>query len=69
MEEKEHLLREDRRLLGRLLGEVIRDQVGPGMLERIESIRQTAVRFRREAEGRAALEAQLNGLDDEQTLH
>jgi len=69
VEEKEHLLREDRRLLGRLLGEVIRDQAGPEMLERIETIRQTAVRFRREAEGRAALEAQLNGLDDEQTLH
>jgi phosphoenolpyruvate carboxylase len=69
VEEKEHLLREDRRLLGRLLGEVIRDQAGPEMLERIETIRQTAVRFRREAEGRSALEAQLNALDAEQTLH
>ena len=66
---KELLLREDRRLLGRLLGEVIREQVGSGMLERIETIRQTAVRFRREAEGRAELEAQLNALDGEQTLH
>ena len=66
---KEQLLREDRRLLGRLLGEVIREQVGPEMLERIEFIRQTAVRFRREANGRAELEAQLNALDPEQTLH
>jgi len=69
MEEKELLLREDRRLLGRLLGEVIREQVGPEMLERVERIRQTAVRFRREAEGKSELEAQLNALDPEQTLH
>ena len=43
VEEKELLLREDRRLLGRLLGEVIREQVGEEALERIERIRQTAV--------------------------
>ena len=48
MEEKELLLREDRRLLGRLLGEVIRSQAGATALERIERIRQTAVRFRKE---------------------
>ena len=42
--EKELALREDRRLLGRLLGEVIREQVGEAALERIERIRQTAVR-------------------------
>ena len=47
---KELLLREDRRLLGRLLGEVIRSQVGEEALERIERIRQTAVRFRKEDE-------------------
>ena len=49
------------------VGEVIREQAGPEMLERIETIRQTAVRFRREAEGRPQLEAQLNALDPEQT--
>ena len=68
-DQKEHLLREDRRLLGRLLGEVIREQVGPEMLERVERIRQTAVRFRREAEGKSELERLLNALDPEQTLH
>jgi phosphoenolpyruvate carboxylase len=68
-DQKEHLLREDRRLLGRLLGEVIREQVGPDMLERVERIRQTAVRFRREAEGKSELERLLNALDPEQTLH
>ncbi|HJS76294.1 MAG TPA: phosphoenolpyruvate carboxylase, partial [Burkholderiales bacterium] len=74
MEEKELLLREDRRLLGRLLGEVIRSQAGDAALERIERIRQTAVRFRKEDEAheggsRGELERELNSLDLEQTLH
>ncbi|HVC12518.1 MAG TPA: phosphoenolpyruvate carboxylase, partial [Burkholderiales bacterium] len=78
-EAKEHLLREDRRLLGRLLGEAIREQVGDAMLEKIERIRQTAVSFRRAESGaqpesgarevKAELEALLNALDIEQTLH
>jgi phosphoenolpyruvate carboxylase len=74
VEEKELLLREDRRLLGRLLGEVIRSQAGEEALERIERIRQTAVRFRKEDEAnegasRGELERELNSLDAEQTLH
>jgi len=73
VEEKELLLREDRRLLGRLLGEVIREQVGEEALARIERIRQTAVRFRREdlgeSSGRTELERELNALNLEQTLH
>ena len=72
-EAKEELLREDRRLLGRLLGDAIREQVGEEMLERIERIRQTAVAFRRAESGareaKATLEAQLNALNIEQTLH
>jgi phosphoenolpyruvate carboxylase len=68
-EEKESLLREDRRLLGRLLGEVIREQVGEAALERIERIRQTAVRFHREESSRAELDSQLNALGFEETLH
>jgi phosphoenolpyruvate carboxylase len=76
---KEHPLREDRRLLGRLLGEVIKEQAGTEVLERVERIRQTAVRFRRaEAdpermldahEVRSDLVAQLDALDIEHTLH
>jgi phosphoenolpyruvate carboxylase len=69
MEEKELLLREDRRLLGRLLGEVIRTQVSPDALERIERIRQTAVRFRKEESSRVELERELNALDLDQTTH
>lgn len=69
MEEKELLLREDRRLLGRLLGEVIRAQAGEEALERIERIRQTAVAFRKaEADG-GQLERELAALDQEQTLY
>jgi len=72
-EAKEQLLREDRRLLGRLLGDAIREQVGEAMLHRVEQIRQTAVAFRRTESGaqeaRAELESLLNGLDIEQTLH
>jgi phosphoenolpyruvate carboxylase len=69
VEEKELLLREDRRLLGRLLGEVIREQVNEEAFSRIERIRQTAVAFRREESSRTELERELNSLDLEQTLH
>ena len=67
-EEKESLLREDRRLLGRLLGDVIREQAGDAALERIERVRQTAVRFHREESSRGDLERELNALDLNQTL-
>src|SRR5262245_56158283 len=72
-EEKEQLLREDRRLLGRLLGDVIAEQEGPEVRERIEAIRQTAVRFRRSAGAEAAqvkaeLESRLDALPIDDTL-
>ena len=78
-DDEERPLREDRRLLGRLLGDVIEAQVGAETRARIEAIRQTAVRFRRaesdpalaaEAEPiRRALDAQLDALPIEETLH
>ena len=66
-------LREETRYLGRVLGRVLRDQAGIDGYERIERIRQEAVRFRRaeraEAQAvRAGLEAQLNALAPDQTL-
>ena len=75
--DKEQDLREDRRLLGRLLGDVVREQAGEAVFEKIERIRQTAVSFRRSepdsgvgaAGARAALESQLNTLGIEETLH
>ena len=76
-EGQEQPLREDRRLLGRLLGDVVREQAGAATFDTVERIRQTAVGFRRaESEDRAAaaaasaeLEGQLDALDIEQTLH
>jgi phosphoenolpyruvate carboxylase len=67
-DDKENLLREDRRLLGRLLGEVIRDQAGEAALERVERIRQAAVGLHRDNAGKAELERLLNALDLDQTV-
>ena len=50
--DKDLPLREDTRLLGRLLGDVLRAQTGDAGFERIEAIRQTAIRFRRAGRGR-----------------
>ena len=72
--DKDLPLREDTRLLGRLLGDVLRVQTGDEGFTRIEAIRQTAIRFRR-ASGdaapavKAALAAVLNDLSIEHTLH
>ncbi|MFO1314140.1 MAG: phosphoenolpyruvate carboxylase [Burkholderiales bacterium] len=66
-------LKEDTRLLGRLLGDVLRDQAGEAGFGRIEAIRQTAIRFRRAGAAEAAavrgeLSELLNGLPIAQTL-
>ncbi len=52
--DKDLLLREDTRLLGRVLGDVLRAQTGEDGFARIEAIRQTAIRLRRAAPGEAA---------------
>src|ERR1041384_2191849 len=67
--DKELALREDRRLLGRLLGEVIGAHVGEETRHRVETVRQSAVRLRRGASGQSELEAQLDALPIDQTLH
>ena len=41
-------LREDIRLLGRLLGDTIRDQAGTEVFDLVESIRRTAIHYRKE---------------------
>ncbi len=48
--DKDAPLKEDIRLLGRLLGDVLREQEGEAVFEVVETIRQTAVRFRRHAD-------------------
>jgi phosphoenolpyruvate carboxylase len=58
--DKDAPLKEDIRLLGRLLGDVLRDQEGDAVFQVVETIRQTAVRFRRESDPQAG--ADLNKL-------
>jgi L-lactate dehydrogenase complex protein LldF len=55
-------LRDDIRLLGRLLGDTVRDQEGEAAFELVETIRQNSVRFRRDDDiaARRELEAMLD---------
>ncbi|GAB5377061.1 MAG: phosphoenolpyruvate carboxylase [Acuticoccus sp.] len=46
--DKDEPLREDIRLLGRLLGEVVREQEGGEIFAVVETVRQHAIRFRRD---------------------
>ena len=55
-QDKDAPLKEDIRLLGRLLGEVIRHQEGETVYEIVETIRQTAVKFRRDTDPQAGAE-------------
>lgn len=62
-------LRADIRLLGRILGDTIRDQEGAKVFELVESIRQTSVRFHRDDKpARRELEAILDSLSIDDTL-
>jgi phosphoenolpyruvate carboxylase len=58
--DKDAPLKEDIRLLGRLLGDVLREQEGDDVFAVVETIRQTAVRFRRDSDAQAG--ADLNKL-------
>src|SRR5450830_638359 len=62
--DKDAPLKEDIRLLGRLLGDVLREQEGDAVFEVVENIRQTAVRLRRtsDAKGDAQAGAELDKL-------
>ncbi|HSN39825.1 MAG TPA: phosphoenolpyruvate carboxylase [Burkholderiales bacterium] len=62
--EKDLPLREDIRLLGRLLGDTLQEQEGGGRFDLIENIRRTAVRFHRDRDpdAKQELEAILSGL-------
>ena len=63
-------LREDIRLLGRLLGDTIREQEGAELFDSMERLRQMSIGFHRDQEpaARAALEAALNGLQLDSAL-
>jgi len=68
--DKDLPLKEDIRLLGRLLGDTLREQEGDETFDLIERIRQTAIRFRRkgDSEARGELEATLNQLSHADTV-
>ena len=69
-QDKELPLREDIRLLGRILGDTLREQEGEGVFDLIERTRQNAIRFRRDRdpEAKRELEAMLNKLDPVRTI-
>src|SRR6266568_3655709 len=63
-------LREDIRLLGRILGDTVRDQEGADVFELVERIRQTSIRFHRDEDkpARHELEIILDGMSTSQTV-
>jgi phosphoenolpyruvate carboxylase len=68
--DKDQPLFEDIRFLGRLLGDVVREQEGQAVFDVVETIRQTAVRFRREddADAVAQLDRMLTSLSRDETV-
>ncbi len=68
--DKDAPLKEDIRLLGRLLGDVLRDREGDDVFKIVETIRQTAVRFHRESDAKAGTElnTMLKKLSRDQTI-
>ena len=68
--DNERPLVEDIRLLGRILGDVIREQEGVAAYEQVERVRKLSVAFRRDADAQAdqALKRLLKSLSGEQTV-
>jgi phosphoenolpyruvate carboxylase len=68
--EKDIPLREDIRLLGRILGDTVRSQEGDAVFDIIEGIRRSSIRFRRDEDqvARRELEAALNRLSRDETI-
>src|SRR3984893_12577583 len=68
--EAEARLREDIRLLGRILGDTVRDQEGADVFDLVERIRQTSIRFHREEDrlARRELETILDSMSTSETV-
>ncbi len=68
--DKDLPLRDDIRLLGRMLGDTLREQEGDSAFDLVEEIRQTAIRFHREQdpEARQKLDTILNELSNRATV-
>src|SRR5438552_17936441 len=63
-------LRRDIRLLGRILGDTVRDQEGADMFDLVERIRQTSIRFHRDDDrpARRELETILDSMSISETV-
>src|ERR1700754_4896515 len=68
--EEDARLRNDIRLLGRILGDTVRDQEGADVFDLVERIRQTSIRFHRDDDNAARrdLEDILNSMSISQTV-
>ena len=68
--DKDQQLRDDIRLLGALLGEIIAEQQGLPVFNAIEEVRQLSVQYRRfdDKAARAKLEARLEALSQDETI-
>src|SRR6266700_3583240 len=68
--EAEARLREDIRLLGRILGDTVRDQEGADVFDLVERIRQTSIRFHRDEDrlARQELESILDSMSTSETV-
>src|SRR5262245_8380924 len=70
-QDKDLPLRDDIRLLGRILGDTLREQQGEAIFDIVEHVRQTSIRFRRTEDeaARRALESTLDSLSHRQAIH
>lgn len=70
IDDKDSQLRDDIRLLGALLGEIIAEQQGLPVFAAIEEVRQLSVQYRRfdDKTARAKLEARLEALSQDETI-
>jgi phosphoenolpyruvate carboxylase len=68
--EEDARLRADIRLLGRILGDTVRDQEGADVFDLVERIRQTSIRFHRDDDepARHELETILDGMSTSETV-
>jgi phosphoenolpyruvate carboxylase len=69
-QEEDARLRNDIRLLGRILGDTVRDQEGADVFDLVERIRQTSIRFHRDDDrpARRELELILDSMSISQTV-
>src|SRR5246127_4865136 len=68
--EEDRRLRNDIRLLGRILGDTVRDQEGADVFDLVERIRQTSIRFHRDEDklARRELESILDSMSISETV-